>query len=234
MSELTIPAERDFPPMRLDRRARHLVRELKASRKRRLLPTLVPAVAIILLGATAFTAYRLTRDEPTVLESVACYGRQSLAADVAVVSPGPEGPIAACRSVWSQGALRGQAPSSLAACVLSTGPIGVFPSTGRGTCERLGLADVSAAGLAAARRFSALRNAIFARVGAPPSGSSRGSAKCLSEASARRVVRRELDAHGYSDWTITTGGDPFSSRRPCADVSFDGQGKSVVLIAGTR
>ncbi|HEY7149839.1 MAG TPA: hypothetical protein VH420_10385 [Gaiellaceae bacterium] len=234
MNELTVPRDRDFPAGRLERRARHLVSELRPSRRRRLWPTLVPAIAILLVGATAFTAYRLTRDEPTVLESIGCYDRASLDANVAVVSPGAGGPVAACRRVWNQGAMEGPEPRRFAACVLSTGPIGVFPSTGSGTCAALGLADVSSRALAEARRFAALREAIFAKVGAPPSGLSRGSSLCLSEQSARRIVRQELDGRGYSDWTITTGGEPFSPERPCADVSFDGQEKAVVLLSGTR
>jgi hypothetical protein len=234
MNELTVPPDRDFPAGRLELRARHLVTELSSERRRRPWPTLVPAVAVLLLGATAFTAYRLTRSEPTVLESVGCYDRASLDANVAVVSPGAGGPIAACRSVWRQGAMDGPAPRELAACVLSTGPIGVFPSTGGGTCAELGLADVSAKALSEARRFAALSGAIVTKVGAAPSGSSRGSSICLSEQSARRVVRHELDARGYSEWAITTGGEPFSPKRPCADVSFDGQGKAVILIPGSR
>jgi hypothetical protein len=235
MTELSVPPDRDFPAGRLERRARHLVRELtETRRRRRLLPTLIPAVAILLISATGFTAYRLTRDEPTVFESVGCYDRASLDANVAIVNPGAGGPIAACWNVWQAGSLKGSAPHGLAACVLSTGPIGVFPSTGRNTCEHLGLADVNPQALVEARHFNALRDAIVAQVGEPPSGSSRGSSICVSEESARRIVRRELDARGYRDWAITTGGEPFSAARPCADVSFDGLTKAVVLIATIR
>jgi hypothetical protein len=237
MTELSVPPERDFPTGRLERRAQHLVRELNETRRRRrlrLLTTLVPAVVIVLIAATGFTAYRLTRDEPTVFESVGCYDRASLDANVTIVNSSAGGPITACRSVWQEGALEGPAPHGLAACVLSTGPIGVFPSTGGNTCEQLGLADVSSQALAESRRFDELRDAIVAKVGEPPSGSSRGSSLCVSEESARRIVRRELDVLGYGEWKIMTGGQPFSDARPCADVSFDGVSKTVVLISGTR
>jgi hypothetical protein len=45
-------------------------------------------------------------------------------------------------------------------------------------------------------------------------------------------VRRELEAHGYSDWDVMVAGEAFSAERPCADLAFDGAGKTVVLAAG--
>jgi hypothetical protein len=235
MNDFEIPAERDLPRGQLERRARHVVSELSITRRRRrLVLSIVPAVVVLLTAATGFTAYTLLRSEPTHFESIGCFDRDDIAANVTVVSPDGRGPLAQCRELWQQGVVGTQAPPRLAACVLSTGPIGVFPSTDDQTCERIGLADLTARGEAKSRSFIRMRDAIYALVGTPPSGSSRGSPLCVPEGPARRIVRRELDAHGYSDWAITKGGEPFSAARPCADVSFDSSSKTAVLLAGRR
>jgi hypothetical protein len=236
MSELEVPAERDFPRGHQERRARHLVRELSATRRRRrLVLTLVPAVVVLLTAATGFTAYALLRTEPSHFDSIGCYDRPDLSANVTIVSADGSGAVAQCRALWAKGAIAQPVPAELAGCVLSTGPVGVFPSTGDQTCELMGLADLSAEGEAESRRFIRMRDAVYAQVGTPPSGSSRGSSHCVSEQRARAIVRRQLDAHGYRDWTIETGGGfGFSAERPCTDVSFDGTTKSVHLRAGVR
>jgi hypothetical protein len=235
MNEFQIPPERDLPRGRLERRAGHLVRELTASRRRRrLVLSLVPAVAILLIGATGFTAYVLRKTEPTHLESIGCYDRADVGAGVAVISADGRGAVAQCRDLWEQGAMEGPIPQRLAACVLATGPIGVFPSSGDQTCERMGLVDLSTQGDAESRRFFRMRDAVYAQIGTPPSGTSRGSSHCVGEALARSIVRQILDEHGYSDWTVATGGERFSRERPCAEVSFAEDSKSVLLIGGAR
>ena len=235
MDDFKLPRERDFPPGQQERRARHLMRELSATRRRRrLVLTLVPAVVVLLTAATGFTAYTLLRAEPSHFESIGCYDRADVSGNVTIVSPDGRGPIAQCRALWREGVVGSPEPAQLAACVLSTGPVGVFPSTGHQTCEQMGLADLSVRGEAASRRFVVLRDAIYARIGIPGSGSSRRSGPCVGEQRARSVVRTELDAHGYEDWQIETGGESFSAERPCAQASFDGSSKTVVLIAGTR
>jgi hypothetical protein len=235
VSDLEIPAERDFPPGRHERRARHLVHELSASRRRRrLVFTLVPAVVVLLTAATGFTAYTLLRTEPSHFETIGCFDRADLSANVSIVGADGRGAVAQCRELWLQGGVGDRAPASLAACVLKTGPIGVFPSVDDRTCERLGLADLSARGAAEGQRFVRMREAIYAEIGTPPSGSSSGSSHCIGEARARAIVRRVLDVHGYRDWTVRTVGEPFSRERPCADISFDGGSKEALLMAGGR
>lgn len=234
MNDFEIPNERNLPPGQLERRRSHLVRELKLRRRRRrFVLSLVPAVAILLIAATGFTAYVL-RTEPSHFESIGCYDRADLSANVSIVNPDPRGPLALCRELWEQGAVGSPVPDRLAACVLTTGPVGVFPSSDAQTCERMGLADLSEEGEAESKRFVRLRDAIFARIGEPPSGSSRGSSLCVGEKRARALVRRELDEHGYADWKIVTAGDGFTPDRPCAEPSFDGGSKSVILLAGAR
>jgi hypothetical protein len=235
MNDFQIPPERDFPRGQLERRSRHLVRELTSTRRRRRLAlSLVPAVAVSLIAATGFTAYVLRKAEPTHLESIGCYDRADDDANLAVISTDGRGPVAQCRDLWEQGTMGTPVPQRLAACVLATGPIGVFPSSDDQTCERLGLADLSTQGEVARKRFVRMRQAVFAQIGTPPSGSSRGSSHCVGEARAHSIVRRTLDAHGFSDWNVATTGEGFSRERPCAEVSFDGEDKTALLWAGSR
>lgn len=235
VNDLEIPGERDFPPGRQERRARHLVRELSAARRRRrLVLTFVPAVIVLLTAATGFTAYTLLREEPSHFESIGCFERADLSANVSVVSPDGRSAVEQCRALWQEDVVGSPVPAKLAACVLSTGPVGVFPSVDDQTCERLGLADLSASGAAEGRRFVRMRNAVYAQIGTPASGSSRGSSHCVGEQRAHVIVRRILDAHGYSDWQVRTVGGAFSRERPCADVSFDGGGKEALLTSFVR
>lgn len=230
---------RDFPRGRLQRRKEELVRELNMwdeharRRRRRLLLALVPAVVAV-LAATGFTTYALTR-EPTHLESIGCYDRAALDADVAVVDADGRSPDAICEDVWERGGLPGSPkPAKLAACVLESGAIAVFPSSGASTCEDLGLARLPASYRDEARRFAALRDDIIARVGEPASGSTRGGPQCLGEDVASAVVRRELEVHGFGDWNVQAAGGDFTAARPCSSVSFDWQAKTVFLLPVSR
>jgi hypothetical protein len=233
--ELFLPPERDLPPGRLQRRKEHLVSEVSVwdraarRRRRRVALILVPAV-IVLLGLTGFTTYALTR-EPTHLDSLGCYETAALDGNVAIVKSDGRDPTVICGELWHDGAMGpGPAPESLAACVLDTGAIGVFPSSGEDACEQLGLADLPPTYAAEQRRFAALRDAVVAVLGAPY-GSSEGDPKCLREEEARALVRRELDAHGYGDWGIDVIGGGFTAGS-CAEVGvgFDGGRKVVILV----
>lgn len=235
MTEERIPASRSLPEEWLQRYQTYLVSEvrlqpaLQRRRRRRLALALVPAI-IVLLSATAFTTYALTRD-PTHLESIGCFETADLRANTAIVDADGRSPVAICAELWQQGDMGGAPPPErLTACVLEGGAIGVFPSSGADTCAQLGLATLSASYAAEGKRFAALRKAIVAQLGAPASGSSRGSPKCIHEAEARKLVRRELDAHGYSDWQIETAGAGFTAERPCAEAAFEGKRKAVILV----
>lgn len=238
MNEQRHIPERDLPPGRLQLRKEQIVSELNSwnhktsRRRRRIVFVFIPAV-IACLAATGFTTYALTR-EPTHLESVGCYDKASLDANVAVISADGRDPTAICTEIWQRGDLPGAPiPDKLAACVLETGAIGVFPSSAErgGTCERLGLAELPASYAQAGKQFAALSDAIVAHLGEPASGSSRGGPQCVGEREARALVRRELDSHGYRDWTVKIAGGNFSADRPCADASFDSAGKAVILVA---
>ena len=235
MSDFKIPAERDFPNGQMERRERHLVRELSATRRRRrLVLTLVPAVVILLTAATGFTAYSLLRTEPTHFESIGCYDRSDLSSGMAVISPDGSGAVEQCRKLWEDGAMSGPAPQQLAACVLETGPIAVFPSTDGRTCERMGLADLSARGRAESERFVQMRDAVYAEIGTPawaapgahPTASERRKRARPSVACSTGTAMRTR--------RIITGGWKFSAQRPCADVSFDGGSKTALLHSTGR
>jgi hypothetical protein len=147
--KLRIPNRKELPAAWIEQRRDHLLAEIAgraapSRRRRRLGIALVPAV-LLLLGATAFTTYTLTR-QPTHLESIGCYDRASLDANTAVVSADGRDPVTACAEVWRQGALGPNVPTQLEACVLQSGAIGVFPrSAGGDTCGSLGLARVPVA-----------------------------------------------------------------------------------------
>lgn len=235
MTEMRIPPRRELPRACVQTHKANLVNELALakrarSRKRRRFALVLAPALVALATATGFTTYVLTR-EATQLESIGCFERAELNANTAIVNSDGRSPFEVCTEVWRDGAFGPAAtPKRLAACVLESGAIGVFPSSGANTCARLGLAPLPSGYAAEARRFAQLRDAIVARLGEPASGSSRGSATCVGEGAARRIVRRELDARGYTSWQIEVGGEGFTPERPCAEVAFDGKRNVVVLI----
>jgi hypothetical protein len=236
--EQLIPSDRDLPKGRLTARKAQLVNEIATwtetsrRRRRRRVLILVPAVLAILV-ATGFTTYALTR-EPTVYESVGCFEQAAMDANVAVVPADGRDPAVICGEVFEASGMNGARLDSLASCVLGSGAIGVFPSAGPDTCEQLGLANVPASYAVERKRFGALRDAIIAQIGEPASGSTRGGPQCVGEDESLKIVRRELDSHGYADWGVRVAGEGFSAERPCADVSFDTAGQTVLLLAAGR
>ena len=237
--EARIPARRDLSRRWLRLRKEHLVREVTnweseaRRRRRRLALVLVPAVLAV-LAVTGFTTYALTR-EPTQLESVGCFETAELDGNVAIVNADGRGPTAICAELWRRGDMGARpTPESLAACVLETGAVGVFPGSGKETCDQLGLADLPPTYAADAERFAALRDAIAAELGASY-GSTERDPKCLRAEEARALVRHELAARAYEDWRIEVIGGGFAPERPCAEagVGFDGERKVVFLVFET-
>ena len=233
MRNFTTPPERELPPERLQTRKEHLVSELtlersrRERRRRRLVVALVPAVLVV-LAATGFTTYVLTR-EATVFEGVGCFERASLDGNVAIVQNDGRHPREICREAWAGGAFEAPPPADLAACVLESGAVGVFPSSGRETCPALGLARLPASYERDARRFGGLRDALVAKLGAAGTGSTLPSGPCVGEGEAQAIVRRELDARGFDGWSVESTA-AFTDERPCADLAFDGQRRVVLLV----
>jgi hypothetical protein len=233
MEHFRIPPERELSRGRLQRRKEHLVNELVTERsarqrtRRRLALVLIPAVLLV-LAATGFTTYVLTR-EATAFEGIGCFERASLEGNVAVVDGDGRHPRTVCREVWASGAMPGPVPSRLTACVLEGGAVGVFPASGRETCAHLGLANLPASYVRDARRFGGLRDALFERLGTPGSGSSLPSGPCVGEREAMAIVREELERRGFTDWSVEAT-DVFTGERPCAELAFDGRQRLVLLI----
>jgi hypothetical protein len=205
--------------------------EFRARRRRRRLALAAVPAMLALLAVTGFTAYAVIH-EPTHLESIGCYDRASLDAPVTVVDADGRAPTDICAEVWTGAAGPGESDSpKLAACVLPTGAVGVFPGSAPSTCSFLGLSALPPSYNTALKGFAALRAAIYAKVGEPASGASRGGPQCVGEPEARNIV---LDAHGYGDWEVRVAGGQFSVAQPCADVSFDTAGKTVFLLPIAR
>lgn len=222
MTRLTLPHARDLPPDRLAARRAHLVAELRPQRRRRRLLVAVPAL-LLAVAATAWTAHRLTR-EVSHFESVGCYDRVSLDANVTVIDPQTTDPVAVCASLWRQGHVSTGTTNvpPLRPCVLESGAVAVFPAPD--ACAALGLAEPPPDYLARSRRLGELRAALRAVV----------PGRCPSAEQAAGAVRRELDARGLRDWRVERGSEPFGDERPCASLAIDGAAKTVTVVATPR
>ena len=223
---MSLPPDRDLPARRLQLRREHLVQEITASPQRVRPLVLVFAAAILVVSATGFGAYALTR-EPTHVDSIGCFEEADLSSNVAVIGSAATDPVAACAELWRSGAL-GSTTSvpPLTACVLDTGAVAVIPGE-PGICEGLGIASLSADGRDRLTRLGELRAALAHRFG-DGSGSKRRT-DCVGEAAAMRIARAELEARGLVDWTIEVT-SPFSADRRCASASIVPADRSIMLI----
>lgn len=201
------------------------MREVTRSRslmRRRLV--LAFAALAVLLTATGFGAYALTRDEPTHVESIGCFDSARLRANVTVIANEAQDPVEACAERWRRGHVGpGTDVPPLEACVLETGAVAVFPAADPGVCNRLGIARLSDEGRRELRRLGALHSALVRRLGD----------RCVGVEDAQAIARRELDARGYGGWSVATGedGSAFTGERPCAAPVIDRPGQRVVLIS---
>lgn len=222
---MSLPPDRDLPARRRQLRREHLVQEITASRRRVRPLVLAFAAATLVLAATGFGAYALTR-EPTHVDSIGCFEQADLSANVAVIGSAATDPVAACTALWRSGALGPtKGVPRLTACVLDTGAVAVMPG-GPGICEGLGIASLSADARDRLARLGELRAALAERFG-DGSGSKRRTA-CVGEAAAMRIVRAELKARGLTDWTIEIA-SPFTERR-CASASIAPADRTIMLI----
>lgn len=237
-NRLEIPERRELPATWIELRKDWLVDELsprsrpRRSRRRRLTLVLVPAVVVV-LAATAFTTYALTRNVKH-LESIGCYDSASLSANTAVVDADGRSPVAICAEAWRQGAFGSPPPKQLVACVLQTGAVGVFPASGADTCGALGLSPLPASYAAEARRFAHLRAAIEGRLGTPASGASKRGPQCVGGTEAVSFVRATLAANGYRGWRVQVMGSGFTEERPCAEPAYYTSAKTVYLFPVPR
>ena len=190
--EPRIPSSRDLPPERLQRRKEMLVSEIastSAASARRVRRPIVALAALVLLLATGFGTYALTRGEPTHFDSIGCFEEADVRSNTTVIGNEAQDPIAACAELWRQGTIApGGSVPRLEACVLETGAVGVFPGESAEVCNRLGIAPLSPEGRAELRRLGELQTAIRERL-----------AGCAGASEARGLARTELDARGFAD-----------------------------------
>ena len=149
----------------------HLVEELRGAarrrrRRRRAAIVLVPVAALGLVAAAVIASR-----SPRVTTHLGCYAGPSVEADTTVVDADGRLPTAICAELWARGevdpATRTAPP--LEACVLRTGPVGVFPADPPGCAS----GSASATG-----RSGSSRAAQPATGHAPPSASWSASARC--------------------------------------------------------
>ena len=185
----------------------------------------VAAVGVVVASALSvgFTVHALTTDvtEPT---GIACYASRDLGAGTAVVGADGRSPVAVCEEAWQRGDIGSGPVPSLAACVLPSGTVGVFPG-GRGTCATLDLVPLDeGAYLAGSAGVIALRTSLVDRF---------LTSGCLDRSSATRVVEEELGDHGLAGWKIVnpTG---FTADRPCASLAFEPAARTVLLVPMPR
>lgn len=176
------------------------------------------AFALIILGSGI--AYAVTRETPSQSITVGCYLTADLDADVAVIATGSD-PIAACADLWSAGELdpSAQTVPALESCVLPSGSVGVFPAGPEDPCGALGLAP--AASSLDIERFAALKEAIVAEI---------QTRSCYLPDEAIGVIEDLLQDGGFGLWHVKQGA--FTSERPCAELAFDEENRTVMLVPG--
>lgn len=196
------------------------------SLRRRLRRWRIPFAVLVVAGASA--AYLSVQEQPTQRLSVACHKTASLDADAAVVSNATAAPVATCARLWREGELGDGPVPRMEACVLPSGSIGVFPSSGGEVCNRLGLARMTPGAehpAAGTERLLAMREALVRKIS--------GERRCLDVPEARAIVRHEFATHGLTDWGIRQVA-PLTDERPCVSLAFDEEGRFVVFVPMVR
>jgi len=178
--------------------------------------------AALLVGAAGYGIFH-TVSQPLV---VACYSQPSLSASRALVSAGDHDPVAACGVLWRAGAEfnpegHAQIPR-LAACVLDTGAIGVFPDTlDSGTCSTLGLTPASDP------QTGGEENLVILQV--QEALADQFLSRCVGQEEAVAIVEQELTSHGLNSWRVAAE-MPFTEQEPCASVAFDVPHQTISLV----
>ncbi len=150
-----------------------------------------------------------------------CYAEVDLTGDIVVLETDESGFVAVCAEAWEEGDLgtSGEAPE-LAACVLESGAVGVFPSDEGEPCGQLGLPALSEEPPPAEATVIGLGDAVTEIFLAQA---------CIEPSEARQVVEAALAERGLNDWQVTES-TAYSDARPCASVSIDPSAKTVSLI----
>ncbi|MFI0485694.1 hypothetical protein [Actinomadura sp. 9N215] len=225
--ELATPAERDLPGARFLARREHLMSEItqprrRVSRRARWLAGLTGAL-VISGGGGAVAAGQLWDGGATDAQGTGCYAEASLDADLTVIDTTDRNPVETCADLWRRGEVKQgttKAPP-LRACLLDTGPVGVFPGDG-GTCERLGLRPTRPASPQESKQAIAVREL-------HDDLAKRLNARCMPKEEATRLVQGRIAAHGLIGWTVSVPPDHDRNGR-CATFDLDERRKRVYLI----
>lgn len=179
-------------------------------------------VAAVLLLAAA--AYALTQSVTEPL-TVGCYRKATLDSDVAVISARTSfSAVDLCQAVWQPGGefasdTNGQ-PPRLAACVLGTGAIGVFPSSGSDdVCLELGLDPVDESPDDDNQRAIDLQEALLPHF----------LDMCLDQTGAESAIEEELEQSHLTDWRVVSD-QAFTADRPCASLAIDSATRTIELV----
>jgi hypothetical protein len=178
--------------------------------------TLVAVALIVLATGGLAAAHFLAGPEKLASNSVGCYDRASLDADVSVPN-GVASPLEACAAVYRA---EGQPVPPLVACA-GKGAVAVFPGQGDAVCRRLGLAPLPPGYALARQRVATLQTGILALEGA---------ADCTPPPQLAQRVQALLDSSGWTGWRTRLRLDRSSG--PCGSVSgLGGDGRR--SIAGS-
>lgn len=191
-------------------------------RARRRRTVWLPLVAVALAGLIA-AGYAAVKAVTRPLD-VVCFSEPVLDAPEIVGLPADErSPQDVCATAWQRGGAFGeeQAPP-LAACVLDSGAVGVFPGASGDLCEQLGLGRHQSMPNAANEAAIELRDALTEQF---------LDAGCLTEPQGRAMVLNELQRRGLDEWTVTAA-QPFTTSRPCATLAIDASTSTVTLVPG--
>ncbi len=190
-----------------------------APHRRRWRAVLVVAAVTAAVAGSAAASYIVSR-QPSRPDTIVCYAAASLRGDAIQAHAAPDDAVTTCLQEWRSGSFAGfgPVPAGLAACVLPSGVIGVFPGD-PSVCDRLQIARL-------ATESDGLTTNVPQIVDQLTSLTSR---VCLDASAARQELQRLLDTLGASEWRIV-GPTAFPPSRPCASLAFDPPTKTITLV----
>jgi hypothetical protein len=188
-------------------------------RRRRRIWVLVP-VAVVLLVAAGYGIYRSVT-EPLV---ITCFQQARLYASRVEVEATGANPVGLCAAPWRPGGDFNPSghvvTPELAACVLSGGTIGVFPTTpDHDVCHVLGLERAPPGSNADVRALARFRETIATAM----------LRSCYSRTEAVALVRAKLQEAGLGLWRVQVS-EPFTDSRPCASPYIDSAARIVRIV----
>jgi hypothetical protein len=191
--------------------------------RRRLRTWVAIPVVVLLLAAAGYGLYHSIR-QPLV---VACFQGGRLDANRFEVDATGANPVDLCSAPWRPGGdfnpTGSQSTPDLAACVLSDGGIGVFPTTvSSDICHTLGLEAAPVDSDTDVRQLARFRDSVVTAM----------LGSCYSRDQAVDLVRTKLSEAGLEGWEVRLGGR-FTANRPCASPDIE-PATSIVRIVPIR